>query len=100
MSNPLPRNLLKLHAEKLTENKLRSYNKRPVRCEGPVFGYIVCDIDSSFEKYLRTNRGFKKVDNGFFYSVMDCGGFALVLEVLSLDYVLSGHAEGIRLCLR
>lgn len=76
------------YAEKLTENKLRSYNKRPVRCEGPVFGYIVCDIDSSFEKYLRTNRGFKKVDNGFFYSVMDCGGFALVLEVLSLDYVL------------
>ncbi len=76
------------YAEKLTENRLYSYNQRPVSCEGPVFGYIVCDIDSNFEKYLITNRGFKKVDKGFYYSVMDCGGFSLVLEVLSFDYVV------------
>lgn len=76
------------YAIKLHDSKINSYKGRQLNCLGPIFGYIVCDINKDFENYLINREEFKKVDTGFLYKAHKTEQFSLVVEVLSYDYLL------------
>lgn len=76
------------YARKLADSKITSYKGRPVRCNGPVFGYIVSDMNKDFEDLLINTYEFKRVDDGFLYKPHKADTFTLVVEALSYDYLL------------
>lgn len=76
------------YARKLTNGEIRSYKGRPVRCKGPVFGYIIADVTPEFRDSLINEHEFKEVDDGFLYKAHKAENFTMVVEVLSYDYLL------------
>lgn len=76
------------YAQKISDSKITSYKGRPVKCSGPIFAYIVSDIDKELETFLINMHEFRRVEDGFLYKAHKADNFTLVVEALSYDYIL------------
>lgn len=76
------------YAKKLANSEIRSYQGRPVKCSGPIFAYIVSDIDKDLEDQLINAYEFRRVEDGFLYKAHKADNYTVVVEALSYDYLL------------